>query len=244
MGWITIQRPDKLNALNQEVLEELHNAFLYLKNLDEVRVVLLTGAGKKAFVAGADIAEFAHFDVQQGTALAQKGQELVFDFIAHFPKPVIAVINGYALGGGLELALSCHLRIASKNARMGLPEASLGVIPGYGGTQRLPQLIGRGRATEMILTAKMISADQALVFGLVNQVTAQDDLQSSAKELAKKMMRNSSHAMQRALEAIEAGYAHEKDGFATEINLFGACFGHDEFREGTQAFLHKRDANF
>ena len=243
IGWIKINRPKKLNALNQAVLQELHHVFVALEKDNSVRIIVLTGAGEKAFVAGADIAEFADFNEEQGATLAQKGQENVFDFIAHFSKPVIAAVNGFALGGGLELALACHVRIASTNARMGLPETSLGVIPGYGGTQRLPQIIGRGRATEMILTARMLGAEEALQVGLVNKVVELDQLLSTAASMAQLMMNNSSHAMHRALQSIEAGYATE-NGYREEINHFGACFGHAEFEEGTQAFLNKRKARF
>lgn len=244
IAWVSIHRPKKLNALNAALLEELHQLFLFLKEQKDVRVIVLTGSGEKAFVAGADIAEFAQFDTQQGKTLSRRGQETVFDLISQSSKPVIAAINGFALGGGLELALSCHIRIASTNARMGLPETSLGVIPGYGGTQRLAQLIGRGRATEMILSCRMISAEEALDVGLVSQVVSQEELLSSAAALAEKIMRNSSNAMGHALKAIEAAYQEGVAGFEQEINAFGECFGHPEFKEGTQAFLEKRKANF
>ena len=242
--WVSIHRPKKLNALNAALLEELHQLFLSLKESSDIRVIVLTGSGEKAFVAGADIAEFAQFDAHQGKMLSRKGQETVFDLIAQSSKPVIAAINGFALGGGLELALSCHIRIASTNARMGLPETSLGVIPGYGGTQRLAQLIGRGRATEMILSCRMISAEEALDVGLVSQVVSQEELLSSAAALAEKIMRNSPNAMGHALRAIDAAYQEGVAGFEQEINAFGECFGHPEFKEGTQAFLEKRKANF
>ncbi len=244
IAWISIDRPEKLNALNSEVLEELHVVFSALKIDEEVRVIVLTGSGEKAFVAGADISEFAQFDVSQGKSLAKKGQDLVFDFIANMTKPVIAAVNGFALGGGLELALSCHIRIASANARMGLPETSLGVIPGYGGTQRLAQLIGRGRATELILTCRMMGAEEALQTGLVSSVVPQEELLATAAEMGGKIMTNSSNAIAHALQAIAAGYAEGVDGFEAEITHFGNCFGHPEFNEGTQAFLEKRRANY
>ena len=244
IAWININRPTKLNALNGEVLEELHAAFSAIKADEEVRVVVLTGSGEKAFVAGADIAEFAQFDVTEGESLAKKGQDLVFDFIANMPKPVIAAVNGFALGGGLELALSCHIRIASTNARMGLPETSLGVIPGYGGTQRLAQLIGRGRATELILTCRMMGAEEALHTGLVSRVVPQEELLATAAEMGGKIMNNSSNAIAHALQSIAAGYEEGVDGFDVEIAHFGNCFGHLEFKEGTQAFLEKRKANY
>ena len=244
IAWININRPTKLNALNGEVLEELHAAFSAIKADEEVRVVVLTGSGEKAFVAGADIAEFAQFDVTEGESLAKKGQDLVFDFIANMTKPVIAAVNGFALGGGLELALSCHIRIASTNARMGLPETSLGVIPGYGGTQRLAQLIGRGRATELILTCRMMGAEEALHTGLVSRVVPQEELLATAAEMGGKIMNNSSNAIAYALQSIAAGYEEGVDGFDVEIAHFGNCFGHLEFKEGTQAFLEKRKANY
>lgn len=244
IAWININRPTKLNALNGEVLEELHAAFSAIKADEEVRVVVLTGSGEKAFVAGADITEFAQFDVTEGESLAKKGQDLVFDFIANMTKPVIAAVNGFALGGGLELALSCHIRIASTNARMGLPETSLGVIPGYGGTQRLAQLIGRGRATELILTCRMMGAEEALHTGLVSRVVPQEELLATAAEMGGKIMNNSSNAIAHALQSIAAGYEEGVDGFDVEIAHFGNCFGHLEFKEGTQAFLEKRKANY
>ena len=225
IAWININRPTKLNALNGEVLEELHAAFSAIKADEEVRVVVLTGSGEKAFVAGADIAEFAQFDVTEGESLAKKGQDLVFDFIANMTQPVIAAVNGFALGGGLELALSCHIRIASTNARMGLPETSLGVIPGYGGTQRLAQLIGRGRATELILTCRMMGAEEALQTGLVSRVVPQEELLATAAEMGGKIMNNSSNAIAHALQSIAAGYEEGVDGFDVEIAHFGNCLG-------------------
>lgn len=241
---VTINRPEKLNALNKNTIQELNSALHHLANDNEVRVVVLTGAGQKAFVAGADIAEFASFDVNEGRDLALKGQELLFDFIANYPKPVIAAINGYALGGGLELAMACHVRIAANNAKLGLPEVTLGLIPGYGGTQRLAQLVGKGKAFEMILTASMISADDALSWGLVNKVTSQEELLDVAFEMANTMAKNSSSALAAAIRAINAGYAFERDGLKKEIEEFGNCFGTSDFKEGTSAFLEKRKPNF
>ena len=244
IAWVSINRPKKLNALNQAVLAELNSLFLALNEDENVRVIVLTGSGEKAFVAGADISEFAEFDAAEGEALSRQGHEKVFDLISKTQKPVIAAINGFALGGGLELALSCHVRIASSNAKMGLPETSLGVIPGYGGTQRLPQLVGRGRATELIITGRMMNAEEALRTGLVTQVVAQEDLLAAAASLAEKIMQNSPNAVAQALKAVASGYAEGVDVFAEEIKRFGACFGHPEFIEGTQAFLGKRKANF
>jgi enoyl-CoA hydratase len=241
---ITINRPNKLNALNKETIQELHNA-IQEANLDKnIKVIILTGSGEKAFVAGADISEFAHFDVKNGAKLAQKGQELLFDLVENLPTPVIAAVNGFALGGGLELAMACHFRVASSNAKMGLPEVSLGVIPGYGGTQRLPQLVGKGRAMEMIMTAGMVDAQQALSYGLANHVTSQEELLEFTEGLANRIMRNSSVAIAAAVNAVNAGYKDGVDGYAAEIESFGNCFGTADFKEGTTAFLEKRKAEF
>ncbi len=241
---ITINRPKKLNALNKATIQELHHAFDSCNNDSETRVILLIGSGDKAFVAGADIKEFADFSETEGQLLAKKGQELLFDFVANLETPVLALINGFALGGGLELAMAAHFRIASDNAKMGLPEVSLGVIPGYGGTQRLPQLVGKGRAMEMIMTAGMIDANQALTYGLVNYVVKQNELVVFAKVLAAKIMKNSPNAISQAIAAINAGFEDGINGFETEITAFGNCFGTDDFIEGTTAFLEKRKANF
>jgi enoyl-CoA hydratase len=241
---VTINRPTKLNALNKATLSELHSAFASLNADKNVRAIVLTGSGEKAFVAGADIAEFADFSVEQGRELASQGQELVFDFIEKCTTPVIAAINGFALGGGLELAMSCHFRLASDNAKMGLPEVTLGVIPGYGGTQRLPQLVGKGRAMELILTANMLSAQEALDCGLVNKVVAQSELLELAKSLAEKISKNSPVAIQHAIQAVNASFDKNQNGFATEINSFGTCFGTADFKEGTNAFLEKRKPDF
>ncbi|MDC1522682.1 enoyl-CoA hydratase-related protein [Flavobacteriaceae bacterium] len=244
VAWIQIDRPTKLNALNKAVLEELHQVFSELRLDTSVRVIVLTGSGEKAFVAGADIAEFSEFSPVEGRALAQKGQDDVFTFIEQMNKPVIAAINGFALGGGLELAMSCHLRIASSNAKMGLPETSLGVIPGYGGTQRLAQIIGKGRALELILTCQMLPADQALSFGLVTQVVPQEELLPAAAALAQKILKNSPFAIGQAIQAVNAAYEEGLNGFEAEVTGFGTCFGSEDFKEGTQAFLEKRKANF
>lgn len=241
---IIINRPDKLNALNKETIEQLHNAFASADSSDEVRVIILTGSGEKAFVAGADISEFAHFSEKQGAELAQKGQELLFDFVQNLKTPVIACVNGFALGGGLELAMSAHIRIASDNAKMGLPEVSLGVIPGYGGTQRLAQLIGKGRALELVMTASMIDAQTALSYGLVNHVTSQEELLDLAKSIASKIMKNSPVAIGKAIQAVNANFQDGVNGFETEIRLFGECFATEDFKEGTTAFLEKRKAVF
>lgn len=241
---ITINRPSKLNALNKATIEELHQAFKALEQDKSTRAIIITGSGEKAFVAGADISEFADFNEQQGAALAAKGQELLFDFVANLTKPVIAAVNGFALGGGLELAMAAHIRIASDNAKMGLPEVTLGVIPGYGGTQRLPQLVGKGRANEMIMTAQMIDAQTALSYGLVNHVTAQSELLHKAEEIAQKIAKNSPSAISKAIEAVNANFEDGVNGFETEIKNFGICFGTPDFKEGTTAFLEKRKAEF
>lgn len=241
---ITINRPNKLNALNKATIQELHDALTEADNDKNTKVIVLTGSGEKAFVAGADISEFAHFDVDNGKKLAAKGQELLFTFTENLSTPVIAAVNGFALGGGLELAMACHVRVASDTARMGLPETSLGVIPGYGGTQRLPQLIGKGRAFELIFTAGMIEAPKALQYGLVNHVTTQDELLPFCYKLANKMMRNSSVAFAAAIKAVNAGFEDGVDGYKTEVEQFGKCFGTNDFKEGTTAFLEKRKADF
>ena len=241
---ITINRPTKLNALNKATIEELHNAFK-VANIDATtKVIILTGSGTKAFVAGADISEFADFNVENGGKLAAKGQEILFDFVENLETPVIAAVNGFALGGGLELAMSAHFRVASDNAKMGLPETSLGVIPGYGGTQRLPQLIGKGRAMELVMTAGMLDAPTALDYGLVNHVVTQEELLPLAEKIASKIKRNSSVAIGKAIKAINANYKDGINGFNVEIEEFGACFGTADFKEGTSAFLEKRKADF
>lgn len=241
---ITINRPEKLNALNKATILELHEGFKSLNEDKLVKVILITGSGEKAFVAGADISEFAHFSEEDGGKLAAKGQELLFDFVQNLSTPVIAAVNGFALGGGLELAMACHFRVASDNAKMGLPEVTLGVIPGYGGTQRLSQLVGKGRAMEMIMTAGMIDAQTALNYGLVNHVVPQAELLDLAKGIASKIVKNSSAAISKAIEAINANFEDGVNGFEVEIENFGACFGTEDFKEGTTAFLEKRKANF
>jgi enoyl-CoA hydratase len=244
LAQITINRPKKLNALNKATIHELHKAFDALETDVNIKAILLTGSGEKAFVAGADISEFAHFSMEEGAGLAREGQEILFNFIENLATPVIAAINGFALGGGLELAMACHFRIASDNAKMGLPEVSLGVIPGYGGTQRLPQLVGKGKAMEMMMTAGMISAEDAKNGGLVNHVTTQEELIPLAEKIASKIVRNSPVAISAAIVAVNASFEDGVNGFETEINAFGECFGTEDFREGTTAFLEKRKPNF
>ena len=241
---ITIDRPQKLNALNKTTLLELNTVLTTLESDINIQVIIITGSGEKAFVAGAVVKEFAQLFAEQGKELSAKGHELLFDKVANFTKPVIAAINGFALGGGLELAMACHLRIASENARMGLPEVGLGVIPGYGGTQRLPQLIGKSKAMEMILTAEMIDATIALHYGLVNHVVPSAELLAKASEIGKKIRKNSPMALTSAIKAVNANYTDGMNGLEEEIKLFGQCFGTKDFKEGTTAFLEKRKANF
>lgn len=242
--YITINRENKLNALNKATLAELHTALADTFHDPNVGGIIITGAGQKAFVAGADISEFAAFDVDEGRELAREGQNKVFDVIQNSEKPVIAAINGFALGGGLELALACHIRVASLNAKMGLPEVSLGLIPGYGGTQRLSELVGRGRALEMILTADMISADEAYRIGLVNHVAAAVDLLSKSAEILQKIMSRSPFAIACAIRAVNAGFTDGINGYEAEIAEFSNCFGSEDFKEGVAAFTEKRKAVF
>ncbi|MCA0932555.1 enoyl-CoA hydratase/isomerase family protein [Lutimonas saemankumensis] len=244
LGFITIERPKKLNALNKATIEELSDAFKVLEADSDIRAIIITGSGEKAFVAGADISEFSDFDIDEGKELAQRGQTMLFDLVSELSTPVIAAVNGFALGGGLELAMACHIRVGSENARMGLPEVSLGLIPGYGGTQRLPQLVGKGKALEMITTGGMISADEALKWGLLNHVVTQEDLMEFCENLGNKIARNSPNAIKAAIKAVNANDKESVDGFKVEIEEFGNCFGTEDFEEGTTAFLEKRKPNF
>jgi enoyl-CoA hydratase len=241
---ITINRPDKLNALNKQTIEELHETLVEAENQEEIRSVIITGAGQKAFVAGADIAEFANFSVSEGKQLSSSGHFKIFNFIENFSKPIIAAVNGFALGGGLELAMACHIRVVSDNAKMGLPEVSLGLIPGYGGTQRLAQLLGKGKAFEMIVTADMITANDAFKWGLANYVTTQEELLNKCFEITSKIATKSPTAIKTAIKVINAGYNNNLNGFEVEIEEFGKSFGTKDFREGVDAFMEKRKANF
>ena len=243
IGWIKINREKKLNALNRDLIDELHERLVDFQKHSSVKVIILTGSGDKAFVAGADISEFSSFNPQQAEALARNGNRVLFDFIAQLEKPVIAAINGYALGGGLELAMACHLRIAAQHAKMGLPEVSLGVIPGYGGTQRLPALIGKGNAMQMILTGDMIVADKALQIGLVNQVVPAEKLLEAAITLAERLMKNAPNSIKNAIKALNAADGTSK-GFQEENLQFSQCFGTADFEEGIAAFLEKRKPQF
>jgi len=241
---ITINRPNKLNALNILTINELHQALKLLSNNDDCKVIIITGSGEKAFVAGADISEFYKFSKEKGYRLSLGGQTKLFDFIENYSKPVIAAVNGYALGGGLELAMACHIRIASENTLMGLPEVSLGVIPGYGGTQRLAQLIGKGRAMELILSANMINAERGEKVGLINHITSKEDLMDFSNDLAKKISANSSTAIKASIKCINSNFKDGQNGYLTEINEFSDCFQSEDFIEGTNAFIEKRKAKF
>jgi len=242
--YITINRESKLNALNKETLTELADVVAFASQSEEVRAVLLTGAGEKAFVAGADISEFAAYTTEQGEVLARNGQITVFDAIENSTKPFIAAINGFALGGGLELAMACHIRIASDTAKMGLPEVSLGLIPGYGGTQRLTQLVGKGIAIEMITTAEMISAAKAEQIGLVNYAVPAGELLIKAEEIISKIKQRAPLAVGAAISAVNAAVSGTVNGFEIEIDAFGKCFGTADFKEGSTAFLEKRKPVF
>ncbi len=242
--YITINRADKLNALNKATLEELKAAIIHLNAMPDLGAAILTGAGPKAFVAGADISEFSSFNIDEGKLLAAKGQDSVFNLIENSAKPVIAAINGFALGGGLELAMACQLRIASDNAKLGLPEVTLGLIPGYGGTQRLAQLVGKGKALEMIMTADMIGAAEAQQLGLVNHVTTPDELIAKCEEILAKILSRAPLAIAAAIKSINANYTDGLNGYHVEIDEFGKLFGTQDFNEGVAAFMEKRKAAF
>lgn len=242
--YITINREDKLNALNVETLNELNLAFTDALNDELVRGITITGSGKKAFIAGADIKEFSSYSEEEGRQLAEEGQNKVFDVIQNSNKTVIAAINGYALGGGLELALACHIRIASTNAYLGLPEVTLGLIPGYGGTQRLAQLVGKGKALEMILTGDMINSSDALNSGLVNHVVEQDQLIEKADDIMLRIISRSPLAVAAAIKSVNAGFLPDTNGYEVEIEQFAKCFGTADFKEGVSAFLEKRKPDF
>lgn len=239
---ITINRPQSLNALNKQTISELSQAFEELNANKDVRVIILTGSGEKSFVAGADIKEFADFGAEKAEELARNGQNSLFNKIENLSKPVIAAVNGFALGGGLELAMACHIRYASENAKLGLPEVTLGLIPGYGGTQRLPKLVGKGLANEMILSAKMISAQKAKEIGLVNEVFSLEELLPKAKELAEQIAKNSPLGIEKAIKAVNLSDTGQ--GFENEIKSFGELFDLEDKKEGVAAFLEKRKPQF
>jgi len=244
IGFVTVNRPEKLNALNRKTMDELEECFQEIESDDEVRVVILTGAGEKAFVGGADINELAVQTPVAGKEMSVRGQKTL-DLIEHLGKPVIAAVNGYALGGGCELALACTLRVASENARLGQPEVKLGLIPGYAGTQRLPRLVGKGRALEMVLSGDPVSAAEAYRIGLVNQVTPAQELMAAAEKLAQKILANAPLAVKFALEAVNHGLEMtQAEGQFLEANLFGLCCTTEDMKEGTRAFLEKRPARF
>ncbi|UFK96893.1 enoyl-CoA hydratase/isomerase family protein [Kaistella faecalis] len=239
---VTINRPESLNALNYKTIRELSDAFGKLNDDREIRVIILTGSGEKSFVAGADIKEFSDFGTEAAEDLARNGQNLLFNKIENLNKPVIAAVNGFALGGGLELAMACHIRYASDNAKLGLPEVTLGLIPGYGGTQRLPLLVGKGIANELIFSAKMITAERAKEIGLVNEVFSSSELLEKTKELATLISRNSPMGISKAIAAVNL--AGTSNGFETEIKSFGELFEMDDKKEGVAAFLEKRKPAF
>lgn len=242
--WLTVNRPEKLNALNREVLSELERALLEALNEERIGALVITGAGEKAFVAGADIAEFQGLKPAQLQALSLRGQRL-FSAIEEASKPVIAAVNGFALGGGMELAMACHLRVASENAKFGQPEVKLGLIPGYGGTQRLPRLVGTGRALELLLTGRMIDASTALAWGLVNRVVPVGELANAAQGLAEEILAVAPTAVRWCLEAVARGLdAPLPVGLGVEASLFGLCASTEDFAEGVAAFLEKRAPRF
>ena len=241
---ITINRPDKMNALNKDVIQELGKAIDEVYNNAEIKTAIITGAGEKAFVAGADISEFTSLDSKGGAALAKVGQDQVFDKIENCPKPVVAAVNGFSLGGGCELAMSCHFRLASENAKFGQPEVNLGLIPGYGGTQRLTQLIGKGKSMELMMTGDMIGADEAKALGLVNHVLPLADLLPKTKEILQKIQSKAPIAIAKVISCVNDAAKADANGFANEITRFGECFDTQDMREGTTAFLEKRKAAF
>ena len=242
---ITINRPEKLNALNATVFQELNNAIddVYINN--EIKSVIITGAGAKAFVAGADISAFAGLDKEAAMLLSKTGQDVFFK-IENCPKPVVAAVNGFALGGGCELAMACHFRLASNNAKFGQPEVNLGLIPGYGGTQRLTQLVGKGKSMELQMTAAIINAEEALQFGLVNYVTTPEDLLEKTLSILKIINTKAPVAIGKIIECINSAVAgnNNENGFDMEVQAFGACFATEDMKEGTTAFLEKRTAVF
>ena len=241
---VTLNRPKALNALNQQILEELRHFFEQrVLQLDGLKGIILTGAGDKAFVAGADIKEFLDLNSDAAESMAHRGHQLFFR-IERLRVPVIAAIEGFALGGGCELAMACHLRIASEKARFGQPEVNLGIIPGYGGTQRLTQLIGKGKALELMMTADMIGAEEAHRLGLVNHVVAPGESVAKAREIIRKVATKAPIAITKVIESVNAYYDHDQDGYLAEAKAFGASAGTADFKEGAAAFIEKRKADF
>jgi len=244
IAYLTVNRPKVLNALNMETMEELRRAFTAAREDLDVRVVIFTGSGEKAFIAGADIGELAKNDAIRGKEYTHRGQS-VLDLIENLGKPVIACINGFALGGGCEIAMACTMRLASENAKLGQPEVKLGIIPGYGGTQRLPRLVGKGLAMQLVLAGEMISAQEALRIGLVNEVTPPAELIPRAEAIARKIIANAPLAVQYAMEAVNKGMEMTlAEGLYLEATLFGVCCASEDKTEGTTAFLEKRPAKF
>ena len=240
---ITINRPDKLNALNRTVMKELDQAVEEVLTNHQIKSAIITGAGTKAFVAGADISEFLGLSQEDGMVMAKAGQSLFFK-IENSPKPIVAAVNGFALGGGCELAMSCHFRIASDNAKFGQPEVNLGLIPGYGGTQRLTQLIGKGRSLELLMSGNVIDAKTALEYGLINHISAPDELMNAATSILETINSKAPLAIAKCILATNAVYDASKDGYQAEIDGFGECFATDDMKEGAAAFLEKRKPNF
>ena len=241
--YFTINRPDKLNALNFQTLDEIGDAMREAYDNNDVKGIIITGAGEKAFVAGADISEFTQLNEINSRKISEKGQD-TFSLIEKCPKPVIAAVNGFALGGGCELALACHIRIASDNAKIGLPEVTLGILPGYGGTQRLTLLVGKGKAFEMIMTGDMVSAEHALQIGLVNYVVPQAELLLRCEGILAKIIQHAPVAIAQVVECVNAVYNETKDGYEVEANSFAICTKTEDFKEGTDAFLAKRKPEF
>ena len=239
---ITINRPDKLNALNKEVFNDLNTAIDEVYKNPEIRSVVITGAGTKAFVAGADISEFLELDLSEATELSARGHK-VFDKIENSPKPIVAAVNGFALGGGCELALACHFIYASENAKFGQPEVNLGLIPGYGGTQRLTQLVGRNLAMELLMSGNMISAKEAMEIGVVNKVFSAEELLLKTKEILSLIQSKAPVAVSKVIECVN-NFDHTQQGYDFEIKKFGECFGTEDAKEGASAFLEKRKPNF
>lgn len=240
---VTINRPDKMNALNKDVLADIDKVVDEINNNAEIKSAIITGAGPKAFVAGADISEFLSLDKTTAMALAKKGQDIFFK-IENSKKPIVAAVNGFALGGGCELAMTCHFRVASDNAKFGQPEVNLGLLPGYGGTQRLTQLIGKGRAIEMIISGNMIDAATALHYGLVNYVVPQEDLLNKVKSILQVVNAKAPLAVAASIRAANTVFDETRDGYAEEVKLFGECFTTEDMKEGVGAFLEKRKPAF
>lgn len=241
---ITVNRPEKLNALNSVVIDELGSAISEIYNNPDIRAAIITGAGTKAFVAGADISEFTAYDAQNGTVLAQRGQDLVFNKIENCPKPIAAAVNGFALGGGCELAMACHFRLAAAEAKFGQPEVNLGLIPGYGGTQRLTQLIGKGKALELMLTGNMIGADEAKSLGLVNHVTTAEELINKTTQLLNTIKSKAPLAVAKIISLVNTACYAPENGLSNEVTAFGELFDTEDMKEGVTAFLEKRKPNF